>query len=352
MRIVKLTLQTQLLPDTEQAQKLSATMEAFNAAADWLAGEAFKLQSANKVSLQKVYYKQLRADFGLSAQMAVRCIAQVCEAFSRDRSIKPRFRKYASIPYDQRMMSFKGIDRVSLLTLAGRIIAPMLMGKYQAERFHLKQGQCDLVRRKDGKWFLLVTVDLPEKAPMPTTDFIGVDFGVVNLATDSTGESFSGEAVERTRQHYHARRQTLQVAAARRKARARRPKNIRRKLKELGQKEQRFRKDVNHVISKKLVEKAKDTQSGIALEDLKGIRDRSRYRKTQRAKMSGWSFFQLRGFVEYKSHLAGVPTVAALGIRLRCVPSVVILKNPIVRVSLNFVASVAALRPMLMRMRP
>ncbi|MGH9854386.1 MAG: hypothetical protein ACREBD_31460 [Blastocatellia bacterium] len=101
-------------------------MEAFNAAADWLASEAFKLQSANKVKLQQLYYQDLREKFGLSAQMAVRCIAQVCEAFSRDRSRKPVFRKYASIPYDQRLMSFKGADRVSLLTLEGRIIVPFV----------------------------------------------------------------------------------------------------------------------------------------------------------------------------------------------------------------------------------
>ncbi len=309
-RSVKLTLQTQLLPDTEQAQKLCTTMEACNAAADWLSGEAFKLQSANKVSLQKLYYKQLRADFGLSAQMAIRCIAQVCEAFSRDRSIRPRFRKYASIPYDQRLMSFKGADRVSLLTLAGRIVIPFVMGKYQQERFHLKHGQCDLVRREDGKWFLLVTVDRPDKVPTPTTDFIGVDFGVINIATDSTGEIFSGEGVEKARQHYHARRQTLQTAAAKRKMRGHRPKAIRRKLKTVGQKEQRFRKDVNHIISKKLVEKAKDTNSGIAIEDLKGFRERARFRKPQRAKMSGWSFFQLRFFVEYKARIARVPTIA------------------------------------------
>jgi len=42
---MKLTLQTQLLPDREQAQKLSATMQAFNAA-DWLASEAFCIKSA------------------------------------------------------------------------------------------------------------------------------------------------------------------------------------------------------------------------------------------------------------------------------------------------------------------
>ena len=108
-RAVKLTLQTQLLPDGDQAKKLSATMRAFNAAADWLAGEAFRLKTDNKVELQQLYYRQLRDDFGISAQMAIRCIAQVCEAYSRDKSILPRFRKYASVPYDQRLMSSKGL---------------------------------------------------------------------------------------------------------------------------------------------------------------------------------------------------------------------------------------------------
>jgi hypothetical protein len=53
---VKLILQTQLLPDGDQARKLSATMRAFNAAADWLAGEAFRLKTANKVELQQRGY--------------------------------------------------------------------------------------------------------------------------------------------------------------------------------------------------------------------------------------------------------------------------------------------------------
>jgi len=79
--------------------------------------------------------------------MAIRCIAQVCEAYGRDKSIRPRLKKYAGVPYDQRMMSFKGVDRVSLLTLEGRIKVPVVMGKYQSERFDGKHGQCDLLRR-------------------------------------------------------------------------------------------------------------------------------------------------------------------------------------------------------------
>ena len=67
--------------------------------------------------------------------MTIRCIAHVCEAYGRDKSIRPRFRKYAGVPYDQRLMSFKGVDRVSLLTLEGRTIVPVVMGKHQSERF-------------------------------------------------------------------------------------------------------------------------------------------------------------------------------------------------------------------------
>ena len=136
--------------------------------------------------------------------MAIRCIAQVCEAYGRDKSKRPRFRKYASIPYDQRLMSFKGPDRVSLLTLEGRIIVPLIMGKYQSERFDGKHGQCDLHRRKNGKWFLLVSVEAHEVAPIASTDFIGVDFGVVNLAVDSDGQMHMGDDVERTRKHYES----------------------------------------------------------------------------------------------------------------------------------------------------
>ena len=121
-------------------------------------------------------------------------------------------------------MSFKGLDRVSLLTLQGRILVPFIMGTYQSERFSAAKGQCDLVRRRDGQWFLLVTVDLPDGAKTPTTDFLGVDLGMANVATDSDGVKHSGDGVETCRIRHHTRRQGLQKAAAGRKRRRRRPK--------------------------------------------------------------------------------------------------------------------------------
>ncbi len=305
---MKLTLQTQLLPDKEQSVAMKQTVERFNAACSWLAEQAFAARLSNKVKLQQLHYYTLRDKFGLSAQMAAICIRHVGATYSRDKDKLPKFRKHAAMPYDSRILSFKGVDHVSLLTLSRRVVVPFIMGKYQRERFTSAVGQSDLVLRKDGRWFLLVTVDLPDKTPVPTTDFIGVDFGITNIATTSDGEVFSGADVESVRQRHHALRQTLQHKASKQSQTGKRPRSIHRLLKRKSGQESRFRSHTNHCISKKLVASAIGTQRGIALEDLKGIRKRieKRFRRSQRAKVSGWSFFQLRQFITYKSQLSGV----------------------------------------------
>jgi IS605 OrfB family transposase len=304
-----MTLQIRLLPDGEQAAQMKAAIERFNEAANWLAGLAFKRKTANKFHLQKLYYAELRGRFGLPSQMAIRCIAQVCEAYKRDKSKRPKFRKNAALPLDHHLMGFKGLDCVSIKTLSARVVVPFIMGAYQREGFGFAKGQADLVRRKEGKWFLMVTVNLPEGTPIPNTDWIGVDLGVINLATDSDGEHYSGEQVERVRQKYQEQRGRLQKAASASKKQGKRPKNIRRKLQKISRKESRFRRNENHIISKKLVVKAKDTKRGLAFENLEGINSRTRFRKAQRARMSGWAFYQIRTFAEYKALREGIPTI-------------------------------------------
>src|SRR5271157_2627191 len=207
---MNLTLQTQLLPDPESAAKLKATVERFNEAASWLAGVAFERKIANKFALQKLCYAELRERFGLPADTAIRCIAQVVEAYKRDKDKRPKFRKHASVPFSMgKNIGFKGPDRVSISTLKGRVVLPYVLGKYQADRFGWSKGQCDLVLRKDGKWFLLVTVDVPDGTKPPTTDFLGVDLGVINIAVDSDGQKHTSEKIEAKRLQYATRRRTL-----------------------------------------------------------------------------------------------------------------------------------------------
>ncbi len=309
---MKLTLQTQLLPDTRQVEMLKETLKAFNAACSWLAIKAFELKCANKIELQKLFYYELKEKFNLSAQMTVRAIAQTVEAYKRDKAICPKFRTFASMPYDQRMMSFKGLDKVSLLTLQGRIIVPLITGKYQTEKFSNAIGQCDLCfREKDGLWFLLVTVDVPDGAEIPVTDFIGIDFGITNLIVTSDGDFESGDDVKRVSKKYADLRQDLQRKAVAKSKSGKRPRSIRRFQKQISKKVRNYKKHVNHCISKKIVWLAIGTQRGIGLENLQGIRERceKRHRRDGRSIFSGWSFFELRSFVEYKSKLAGIAVV-------------------------------------------
>src|SRR5262249_11312454 len=133
-----------------------------------------------------------------------------------------------------------------------------------AERMGYPKGQADLLRR-DGQWLLYLTVEVPDGTPMAVDDFLGVDLGIVNLATDSHGQTYSGAGVETVRQKYNLQRKRLQRKGT---------KGAKKKLKRLRRKEARFRRHQNHVISKQIVATAQRTACGIALEDLKGIRKR------------------------------------------------------------------------------
>jgi putative transposase len=295
---VLVTEMLKLAPSPEQADALLATMRACNQAAGRAAEHAYAMKTANKAAVQKLCYTELREDFGLSAQMAVRAIAKACEAYKRDKRIKPTFCEDGAVQYDQRILSWKGRDRVSILTLTGRIILPVVyQGRWNATGQYPVRGQADLVHR-DGMWFLAVVIDVPEppKGPEPE-DWIGVDRGIVNLATDSDGGNHCGKAVRAVRYRNRALRKKLQAKGT---------KSAKRLLKKRRRKEARFARDVNHCISKALVSKAKDTGCGIKLEDLSGIGDRVTVKKAQRADLGSWAFYQLEQFVVYKAALAGV----------------------------------------------
>lgn len=288
-----------LAPNTEQHAALLATLERFNAACNAIAEVAFRERLANKIALQKLVYYDTRERFVLSSQMTVRAIAKVVEAYKRDRSIRPAFRPHGALTYDQRIMGWKGLEAVSLLTLDGRQVIPIRFGTYQAARLDRLRGQADLIYR-DGVFYLYATLDVPDVPADDVADYLGVDLGIVNLAADSDGTTYTGETVDQQRRRYAHRRRNLQ----RKQTRA-----ATRKLHRLKRTQARFQRATNHCISKTLVRTAKDTGRGLALEDLKGIRGRTTVRRRQRARHANWAFAQLGSFVQYKAIASGVSVV-------------------------------------------
>ena len=296
---MKTTLQLKLLPSLTQHALLLDTMHVFNAACTWIAAYAYHEQCASKFLLQKALYQEIRQRFGLSAQLAIRAIAKAVEAYKRDKKTQVAFRPEGAVVYDERILSFQGLEYASLMALHGRVIVPMQMGAYQAGQFHRVQGQADLVLVQ-GQFYLLLTLETPEDPPMIPEHFLGVDLGIVNLATDSDGNTYTGTPVEVVRQRCRRARQTSQATGT---------KSAKRRLKKMAQNESRFRRAVNHTIAKSLVAHAKDTKATLSLEDLTGIRDRITVRKRQRHRHHSWSFNQLRQFLSYKAQRAGVPVV-------------------------------------------
>lgn len=290
------TLKIKLLPTTEQQQYLLHTMEQFNAACDDISKFAFEHTMFSKFKIQKEVYHRIKGQYCLSAQLVIRAISKVSESYKAEHNTLHQFKPHGAIVYDHRILSYKGLSHVSLWTTQGRQKIAMAFGDYQQARRDRIKGQADLVLIQ-GVFYLLATLELPEPPTTPPKCYLGVDLGIVNLATDSTGETFSGTQVEQTRQKYAQERKTLQKTGT---------KSAKQKLKRISKKERRFRRDVNHRISKTLVKKAKDTGYGIVLENLKGIRTRTTVRKNQRSKYSGWAFYQLQQFISYKAKLTGV----------------------------------------------
>lgn len=297
---MKLIAQLKLLPTPEQADALKRTLETANDACTFVGREAWKTKTFGQYDLHHLCYKPLRERFPLTAQMAVRVIAKVADAYKLDRKTKRTFRASGSIAYDDRILSWRLADStVSIWTVDGRQRIPFVCGEHQRRMLANRQGETDL-SRVGGRFYLAATCNAVEPDLIDVQGVLGVDLGVVNLAVDSDGEVHSASHINHVRFRHRRLRARLQAKGTRR---------AKRKLKQLSGKEQRFAKDTNHRLSKQLVTKAKDTRRAIALEDLGGIRERVTVRRHQRATLHSWAFFQLRTFVEYKARLAGVPVV-------------------------------------------
>lgn len=294
---MKLTLQLKLVPTTEQQTALLETMHAFNAAASYAARVGFEAHVFSQQAIHVRCYRELRDRFGLSSQMAVRAIGKAVETFKRAKHVCPVFRPDGAMIYDERLLGWKGPAHVSLLTLQGREVVAMIYGEYQAGFLPRLKGQVDLVYR-DGTFYLYATIDMPEETPLEPTRCLGVDLGIVNIATDSDGHTYTGEAIEAVRSRAATARQTYQSTHT---------KSAKRRLKKMSGQQARFQRWTNHGLAKRLVAYAKDTKAALVLEELTNIRDRITVRKSQRSKQHNWSFRQLRDFVAYKAQQAGVP---------------------------------------------
>src|SRR5206468_8256841 len=123
----KLTIGLKLKPTTEQSAALQQTLERANAAANEVSRVAWQSKTFSQFKLHKLAYKTIREKFGLAAQVAVRVMAKVADAYKLDKKKQRIFRADGSIAYDDRILRF-GLDYVSIWTINGREQIPFVCG--------------------------------------------------------------------------------------------------------------------------------------------------------------------------------------------------------------------------------
>ena len=291
---------------------LQETQQRFNAGASWIASVCWEEHITNTNTAHHRVYGETRSRYGLGAQLAVCARAKAVEAIKaastkvRERASHqkpitcPQFGSRGSVRYDGRTYRLLPLDRVSLNTLSGRVTCRLILGERQHDMLIDPEwtiGGADLVWRR-GTYYLHITQSKGAPKQHSTHATLGIDLGLINLACDSDGQTFTGAKVHQVRMRFHKRRSELQRVATR---------SAKHRLKQLAGREKRFQKDVNHCIAKTLVHKAVVSRKALALEDLTGINERVTVRREHRYERHSWAFSQLRMYIAYKAAWAAVP---------------------------------------------
>jgi IS605 OrfB family transposase len=303
---MKLILQIKLKPDNEQKKSLLNTIKEANVACNKLSEYAFENKIFNQFKLHRAKYHSIKSSFNLSAQMVVRCISKCADSYKLDKKKQRTFKELGAITYDERILSYNIEKRIaSIWSVGGRLKIPFI--PCPEKYLPYIKGEADMIYRK-GKFYLFQTCEVPEEDIKDVEEFIGCDFGQKEICVLSDDTKFNSGKLNQIREKYFKTRKSIQTKADNSTSRSVK-KNCRKVIKRLKGRENRFATISNHAISKQIVEKAKKSGKGIAIEDLTGIRKTAKIRKSQRRTMSNWSFYQLRQHLEYKSKLAGVPLV-------------------------------------------
>ncbi len=271
-----LTVRCKLSPSDTQARSIEETLVVFANSCTWI-NQNVDPKVKGGIKMQYLIYKDARETFGLSANLTIQAIRRV--AANRKTAGKNKIEEYrpTSISYDQRIFQYREADeQVGLTLLHGRERIPLDIGNYQR---NLLKGQrptsATLVKMRSG-YYIDIQVKFEAPDTIETDKVIGVDLGITDLAVTSEGETYSGSEIKTIRDHFAQLRTDLQRKTSKGTRSTRR--RCRQLLKRLSGKEQRFQRWVNHGISKSIVQRAIETESAIALEDLSGIRQTSNRR--------------------------------------------------------------------------
>jgi IS605 OrfB family transposase len=303
MEQITVTAKIQISVTETDKALLDNTMSAYRSACNYVSDYVFRTHNLQQYSLQKETYTVLREKFGLKSQMAISVIRTVIARYktileTQNEWIKSSFKKPQYDLVWNRDYSLTQ-NCFSVNTLQGRVKLAYFskgMEKY-FDHSTYKFGTAKLVN-KHGKYFLHipVTYDVPESNIYEICNVVGIDRGInfVIATYDSNHKSgfVSGREIKQKRAHYSKLRKELQKVHT---------PSSRRRLKAIGNRENRWMNDINHQVSKALVyNNPKHTL--FVLEDLTGVRNATeRVRVKDRYISVSWAFYDLEQKLIYKA---------------------------------------------------
>lgn len=304
MQDFTVTAKIRLQVSEKEKNLLDATMDAYRKACNYAARYIYRTHNLTQFSLNKILYPVLRSKFNLKAQMAQSVLKTVIARYrtileTQKKWIQPVFKKPQYDLVWNRDYSLSK-DMFSVNTLNGRIKVPYYSKKME-QYFNpaiYKFGTAKLVQKKQKYYlYIPVTCQVEDCDLSEICNVVGIDRGINFIAASYNSQHqsdfYSGKAVKQKRAHYKELRKQLQQVKT---------PSSRRRLKAIGQRENRWMQDVNHCVSKALVEK-NPKHTLFVLEDLTGIRAKAteKVKRKNRYVMVSWSFYDLEQKIKYKA---------------------------------------------------
>lgn len=303
MEQLTITAKIQIIASEEDRKKLNDTSSVYRAACNYVSAYVYQTHDLKQPSLNQALYATLREKFDLKSQMAQSVLKTVIARYktvleNQKEWIKPNFKKPQYDLVWNRDYSLTN-NLFSVNTLAGRVKLPYRsegMEKYfnhEKYRFGTARLVC-----KHRKYFLHipVTYSVDECHPEDICHVVGIDRGInfVVATYDSKHKSgfVSGRQIKQKRAQFSKTRKQLQQVKT---------PSSRRRLKAIGSRENRWMQDVNHQVSKALVEN-NPKHTLFVLEDLSSVRKATeKVHVKDRYVSVSWAFFDLEQKLIYKA---------------------------------------------------
>lgn len=302
-----LTLRLRVRADAEVGGVLRETIAQYTASFNRVCAAGWEMPRLNGVELHHETYAAERAATSLPAQLVCSARVKATEAIAACRAGARKGRKVscphsrrASIRYDARSAKVHLAEGyATLATIAGRQRVSLSIPPCHAGRVNIPIRSSDLCVDRKGRLWLHVVVQAPEPEVQLSGEVVGVDLGVACPAVTSQARFLGQRRWREVEARSFRLRRALQAKGTR---------SAKRHLRKVSGRQERFRRDCDHVLSKRLVGSV-EPGTMLVFEDLTDIRDRMKARKQQRRRLHSWSFARLLGFARYKAALAGEAVV-------------------------------------------